>query len=96
MNEPVQCGIPAPPRPIRDGLRRAYHAITFWLFLYIWCRHLYRPTMRLMHHFNLHHAPPSLMDPIFGEHNHWCQWCGMRGKTYVPDPNAPLRNVRHP
>lgn len=56
----------------------------------MWCRTLYRPVMRLMHRFNLHYAPPSPMSPIYGERDHWCQWCGLRGKTWRVDPNAGL------
>ena len=61
-----------------------------WVFLNVWCSHLYRPTMRMLHHFNLHYAPPAPMSPRYGWHDHWCQWCGLRGKTYEPDLSKPL------
>lgn len=60
------------------------------LFLRIWCRHLYRPVTRLMHRFNLHYAPRSPMDAQYGEQHHWCQWCGLRGTTYIHDPKNSL------
>lgn len=58
-----------------------------WIFLNIWCKHMYRHVMRIMHKFNLHYAPPNPLNPEFGEINHWCQWCGLRGSTYKYDPN---------
>jgi hypothetical protein len=67
------------------------------MFLNIWCRHCYRHIMRLLHRFDLHHAPPNrLIDGKHGEQNHWCQWCGLRGKTWKHDLDALLipPNVR--
>lgn len=83
MNEENQCceaeAISSPRKAERFwiGLRR-------WVFLNIWCRYLYRPTMRLLHCFNLHYAPPQgLMhgEKPDGHNHHWCQWCGLRGTT---------------
>lgn len=36
---------------------------------------LYRTTMRLLHHFHLHYAPPIYPE---GDTQLWCQWCGFR------------------
>lgn len=60
-----------------------------WLYLYLWCRYLYRPAMRLAHRYNWHYAPPNTFDLYGGERNHWCQWCGLRGKTLGYDQNSP-------
>ena len=68
--------------------------IKYWIFLNIWCSRLYRPTMKILHKFNLHYAPPNFLMSSFeneyGEINHWCQWCGLRGTTYRPDPKKGL------
>ena len=54
-----------------------------WMFLNVWCSRLYRPTMRTLHYFNLHYAPPSQTQmSLYGERDHWCQWCGLRGTSY--------------
>jgi hypothetical protein len=71
-------------------LRRAWQAVCLWVYLKIWCRRFYRPTMRLLHKFNLHYAPPSPMSPRYGKQEHWCQWCGLRGTRWTHDPKAPL------
>jgi hypothetical protein len=92
-NETMSSAVGIPdkrPHPAR-WLWRLVGRIRYWMFLNVWCRHLYRPTMRVMHRFNLHYAPPSPMNPRFGEQHHWCQWCGLRGTTYKYDPAAPLR-----
>lgn len=76
-------------------VRRFWNGLCRWCFLKIWCRHCYRHVMRLLHCFNLHYAPPSMMSPRYGQRDHWCQWCGLRGHTWTHDPNAPLSpNVR--
>jgi len=52
----------------------------------------YRPFMRLIHRYGFHYAPkrypPEPSSPIQSlpgsktiEWHHWCQWCGLRGKT---------------
>jgi len=64
-----------------------------WVLLNVWCSHLYRPAMRLLHRFNLHYAPPSPMSPQYGKRDHWCQWCGLRGNTWTHDPDAPLMPI---
>jgi hypothetical protein len=74
--------------------RKYYNKIKLWLFLNIWCRHCYRHVMRLMHHFNLHYAPSSPLDSEYGERNHWCQWCGLRGTTWKYDPNKGLGDYK--
>ena len=71
-------------------VRRFWAGLCRWCFLNIWCRHCYRHVMRLLHRFNLHYAPPSMMSPQYGQRDHWCQWCGLRGHTWRHDPNAPL------
>ena len=71
-------------------VRRLVYPIQRWIFLYVWCRHLYRPTMRLLHRYNLHYAPASPLSPRYGVRDHWCQWCGLRGTTWTYDPNTPL------
>lgn len=63
---------------------RFWNRLCRWVFLYVWCRHCYRPVMRLLHRFNLHYAPP--MPRMHGDQpnfciHHWCQWCGLRGTT---------------
>ena len=69
-------------------------AVKRWILFYVWCRHLYRPVMRFAHRYNWHYAPPSQLNPIYGEQNHWCQWCGLRGTTYKVDPNESIsKNV---
>lgn len=71
-------------------VRRFWNGLCRWCFLNIWCRHCYRHVMRMLHRFNLHYAPPSMMSPRYGQRDHWCQWCGLRGHTWTHDPNAPL------
>lgn len=46
-----------------------------WLYLYVWCRYLYRPVMRFSHRYNWHYMPLSYpeRDTIA-----WCHWCGIR------------------
>jgi hypothetical protein len=75
-------------------LRKFWNWLRRWMFLNIWCRHLYRPVMRLSHRFNWHYAPPSPLNPPYGEQPHWCQWCGLRGTTWKIDPNSPL-SINH-
>lgn len=45
---------------------------------------LYRPLMKLTHRYGWHYAP--VMKPIEREGIdsplHWCEWCGLRGRTY--------------
>jgi hypothetical protein len=79
------CAAPTPLKRKRHPLRKFIGCCRCWMYLNIWCRHLYRPTMRIMHKMNLHHAPPSQItnDERRGERNHWCQWCGLRGTTYT-------------
>ena len=67
-------------------VRRFWAGLCRWCFLNIWCRHCYRHVMRLLHRFNLHYAPPSMMSPRYGQRDHWCQWCGLRGHTWTHDP----------
>lgn len=76
-------------------VQRLVGRLRYWIFLNVWCRHLYRPTMRLLHRYNLHYAPASPLSPRYGKRDHWCQWCGLRGNTWTHDPDAPLSpNVR--
>ena len=86
QNETVKSGPSRRPGVIRRLILRARR----WIFLNIWCSHLYQPTSRLLHRFNLHYAPPSPMSPRYGKRNHWCQWCGLRGSTWTYDPEATL------
>jgi hypothetical protein len=44
--------------------------------------------MKFIHRFNLHYAPPQLWSPKYGERDHWCTWCGLRGKTWTFDPKS--------
>lgn len=67
---------------VRVRLRHVRYRIQMWLYLHVWCRHLYRPTMKVMHRFNLHYAPPNGLPDEPGKKNHWCQWCGLRGTTF--------------
>ena len=91
MNETEQCCNATAGPGYKPGLFiRTKHRLQRWAYLNIWCRHFYRPVMRLMHRFNLHHAPPSQLSPPYGKRDHWCQWCGLRGHTWTYDPNAPL------
>ena len=76
---------------MRTRLRRYCFILRRWLYLNIWCRHCYRHVMKLMHRFNLHYAPPTPLNPKYGEIQHWCQWCGLRGSTYKPDPTNGLK-----
>lgn len=80
----------ASPRPKASLIKTAIRAAKYWLYLNVWCRHLYRHSMRFLHRFDLHYAPPSPMDGKYGDHHHWCQWCGMRGKSWHPDPDASI------
>lgn len=92
MNDMNDCCVAENREPSwRTKLRGAKHTVQHWLFLNIWCRYFYRHVMRTLHRFNLHYAPPNEFEPKYGEHNHWCQWCGLRGKTFTFDPNEPLR-----
>lgn len=68
--------------------RAIRNKITNWLYLNIWCKHLYRHVMRLMHRFDLHYCPPYNRN--YGKREHWCQWCGLRGNTWVIDTKVPL------
>ncbi len=70
--------------------RRANNRVRYWFFLNVWCRYLYRPAMRILHRFNLHYAPPTIMSAKYGHRNHWCEWCGLRGETFVSDPNQKI------
>lgn len=70
------------PLALLPHLRETQTEMKRWLFLNIWCRYLYRPTMRLLHRFNLHYAPPTPMTLHKEERHHWCQWCGLRGDVY--------------
>ena len=73
---------------------RIWYPVKRWIFLYVWCRYLYRPVMKVAHRYNWHYAPPSDLSPIYGERHHWCQWCGLRGTTYKINPeNSVLKNV---
>ncbi len=51
----------------------------------LWYMTLYRPTMKLMHLFNLHHCPPSPAIEPYDVNNPmlWCQWCGLRGRVHL-------------
>lgn len=74
----------------RTKCKRIIAQVRHWMYLHIWCRYCYRSAMRLLHRFNLHYAPPSVLSPEYGIREHWCQWCGLRGKTFSYDPSAPL------
>lgn len=56
-------------------------------FMGYYRRYAYRHVSRLLHKFNLHYM--TVMPHIPGDNprevNHWCQWCGLRGKTYTYD-----------
>jgi hypothetical protein len=71
-------------------VQRLVGRLRYWIFLNVWCRHLYRPTMHLLHRYNLHYAPPNSLNPRYGAQDHWCQWCGLRGTTWKYDPDGPL------
>lgn len=86
----AKAGIPQKPR-VRDHIRRVWHRIKLWMFLYIWCRHCYRHVMWFSHQFNWHHMEPSMMNPQFGEQSARCSWCGLHGTSYKQDPSASLR-----
>jgi len=81
------------PRRNRSAFSILVESVKRWMFLNIWCSHLYRPAMRLLHRFNLHYAPPSPMSPKYGRQNHWCQWCGLHGMTWKYDPTEPLMPI---
>jgi hypothetical protein len=61
-----------------------------WIFINVWCLHLYRPAMRLMHRYNLHYAPATLVSTRYGKRDLWCQWCGLRGNVWGNDPEKPV------
>lgn len=69
--------------------RRVYNQISRWVFLNIWCSWLYRPTMKILHYFNIHYTPPLQIYngelQKHGKKDHWCQWCGLRGSTWILD-----------
>jgi hypothetical protein len=98
MSEENQCADACNSGPGRKVYKFAEfrHRISRWLFLNIWCRHCYRPVMRLMHRFNLHYAPPSPMSPQFGRRDHWCQWCGLRGESLNLRHSDRLDLIPHP
>lgn len=57
-----------------DGLRR-------WVFLNIYCRHIYRFHMKFIHNFGWHRFT-KLMHIQDGQPQWWCQWCGERHIIY--------------
>lgn len=49
--------------------------------MWLWWRFFYRPTMKLLHRFHLHYAPPiGPIDEGDGTFRMqlWCKWCGFR------------------
>lgn len=84
MNDQVAENIPQR-LTIKQYLRRWYNRFKYWMYLNIWCSYLYRPTMRILHKFNLHYCPPSELqiepyEPYRTYHK--CDWCGLNGFTY--------------
>lgn len=94
VSEPEECACQNTNKHKISIFRKYYNKIKYWLFLEIWCRHCYRHVMRLMHRFNIHYAPPSPLAPDYGERDHWCQWCGLRGTTWKYDPNKGLDDYK--
>lgn len=84
-NLPCQSG-PSPKVPKWITFR---NKVVMWLYLKIWCRIMYRHVMRLIHKFGLHYAPAQ-KGTKSGEREHWCEWCGLRGKSWVYDPNKSI------
>jgi hypothetical protein len=54
--------------------REMRHEAAFQLYL-LYCRTLYRPHMRLLHHYGRHSYTHLNLE---GTHSLWCQWCGHR------------------
>lgn len=83
MNDNHQCCEACGDEHRESKLRTLWNPVRRWLFLNVWLGHFYRPTMSLLHRFNLHYMPP--MTRMIGqpeyENNHWCKWCGLRGTT---------------
>jgi hypothetical protein len=91
MNEENQgCAACAVGTLVERTVRRFRSRLFRWVLLNIWYRHCYRPVMRLLHRFNLHYAPPDVINPKYGQRDHWCKWCGLRGHTWTHDPKTPL------
>ncbi len=77
-----------PKRPIRDGLRRAWHGGCRAIYLYVYCRHIYHHHMRLIHRYGYHWF--TYIHPYDGEAQDWCQWCGQK-KIWLPRiPNSAI------
>lgn len=64
------------PEPLRRRLRRYRRALTWPIYLHVYCRFLYRPHMRLIHRFGRHWmkrlGPFHPGDSVF----YRCDWCG--------------------
>ena len=56
----------------------AYKWLTWRVYLHVYCRHIYRHLMRLIHRFGW--CSMKRMHSIDGPVHYWCQWCGMRGR----------------
>ncbi len=60
-------------------LRHASGRAWFWVKVWTWHRHLYRPVMRFAHRLGWHHAPIGHLR----NDNNWalcrCSWCGLSG-----------------
>jgi hypothetical protein len=55
----------------------ALWAATKWqIYLYVYCRLIYRHHMRLLHRFGRHWF--THLRPMGGPEQDWCQWCGER------------------
>ena len=52
-----------------------------WIFLNIYCRHIYQPHMKIIHHFGWHWFT-KLMHIQGGQPQWWCQWCGEKHIIY--------------
>ena len=58
---------------------------------------LYRPVMRVAHHFNWHHA--RILGPLQPpredgrDYQRWCEWCGWR-EAFNPNPPKVLLEER--
>lgn len=64
------------------GIKRTWYKLKLWIYLNVWCRHLYARVMKFIHKFNIHQTTINpLSEP--GEEDHWCQWCGLRGKKWI-------------
>ena len=77
MNDPSMQAQMEPGSARRRKRREAVARVGWYLYL-AYCRTLYRPHMRIIHHFGYHWFS---VIPIDG--SGWCHWCGKRRASEV-------------